>query len=1027
VIELHTLGDAVIKVGKREVRPTSPAVFAALLYLAVERGQRVPRTALQELLFPETDERSGAHSLRQLLYKLRQLGASVQAEGDVVWLAPEDVVDDYSAPAPTNGNGTGNGNGYGGTQFLGGYAPRLSTAYDEWLESRRSTVGAALRRGLIKYMLARRDAADWITVERVAQDVLAGDAFNEEATFALAEATALSGSKSEAIRILERYESETGRADLKLPAAVLRRRISERLPDRRRRALDTPFLGRDAEAEAMRQAIVQLRAGQGGTVVISGEPGIGKTRLVEETSALAMLEGVNVHVVRCQPHYTTRPMGVFIEWVPMLMQSRGALGVAPETLEHLALLTSHRDDRANRPTDARDDTTRSGILLAAIRDLVDAVASEAPIMVVVEDAHWADATSLREFCTLLEKRRNASLLVVYTTRVLEPLVAVGAVSDLTQMLRLRPLADKSVLELTQQLLPFVAVRSVTVEVVEWCARSSGGNPLYLQMLCGHFEDTGKAFEVPPGVRSATVRRIEQLPPEARRTLEYCALLGGHATLPALRSLVEASRTSFLRAVRGLEEGGFLRIRSHHAVISHDLLRECAIELLPPLSRQLLHAGVAEYLEAQYEVSKDSALLWDCADHWALSADTDKALRFILQCARHASDIGRASEAVRLLRLGRELAGSPESKLTVLEELAIAGKAGGKWQDVLIATNDACALFGDLGKALPWKWQFRSIEAQWGTTLDGKNAKDLLSKCLNSLDADRVERIQAANMLVRIAHEHLDAELAHTTFQAVISLLDRHSTDIASRSLPLIYHTSFGDPSIAKEVADDILRDIEQFSAPDGLRAARNVSVALCNLGEPERSAEVCAFYFRRASGLDLIQWQYDFASNCSVALATAERFEKASEWFDRAEALRTKAVTFVDYCHLATGVDIAINLADLSLAKSRLDALVALPMSSSERFRTVARASQVRVSQMDPSYNSTESEVSEFSQLFVRARLFGCGDLLALTYCEMIARRGESEKSRAIAQTYLEQQRRDPGRPPSSLVKLAGRGLSHPG
>ncbi|HEX7938097.1 MAG TPA: AAA family ATPase, partial [Gemmatimonadaceae bacterium] len=345
MIQLQTLGDAVIVIGDREVRPTSPTLFAALLYLGVERGQKVPRAALQELLFPETDERSGAHSMRQLLYKLRQLGVSVHAEGDVVWLASEDVSDDYSAPAHTNGNGNGhgsaNGNGQRGAAFLAGYAPRVSKAFDEWLESCRTTVEAGRRRALIKYMLARRGVADWITVERVAQEVLATDPFNEEATFALAESTALGGSKSEAVRILERYESETGSADLKLPAAVLRRRISERLPDRRRRALDTPFLGRDAEAEVMRQAVVNLRAGDGGSIVISGEPGIGKTRLIEETSAIALLEGVNVHVVRCQPHYASRPMGVFIEWIPMLLQSRGALGVAPETLEHLKLLTSH--------------------------------------------------------------------------------------------------------------------------------------------------------------------------------------------------------------------------------------------------------------------------------------------------------------------------------------------------------------------------------------------------------------------------------------------------------------------------------------------------------------------------------------------------------------------------------------------------------------------------------------------------------------------------------------------------------------
>ena len=70
MLYLHTLGDALIKVDEKEIRPTSPLMFAALLYLGMERGHRVPRTALQEMLFPNANERSGAHSVRQLLYKL---------------------------------------------------------------------------------------------------------------------------------------------------------------------------------------------------------------------------------------------------------------------------------------------------------------------------------------------------------------------------------------------------------------------------------------------------------------------------------------------------------------------------------------------------------------------------------------------------------------------------------------------------------------------------------------------------------------------------------------------------------------------------------------------------------------------------------------------------------------------------------------------------------------------------------------------------------------------------------------------
>src|SRR5688572_33512755 len=105
MMHLHTLGDSLIKVGEKEIRPTSPLVFAALLYLGMERGRRVSRAALQELLFPNVDERSGAHSLRQLLYKLRQLGAPLDADASSVSIRSDEVHDDAADELSlTNGN-----------------------------------------------------------------------------------------------------------------------------------------------------------------------------------------------------------------------------------------------------------------------------------------------------------------------------------------------------------------------------------------------------------------------------------------------------------------------------------------------------------------------------------------------------------------------------------------------------------------------------------------------------------------------------------------------------------------------------------------------------------------------------------------------------------------------------------------------------------------------------------------------------------------------------------------------------------
>ncbi|HVE36213.1 MAG TPA: hypothetical protein VNC18_21780, partial [Gemmatimonadaceae bacterium] len=89
MILVHTLGTALIEVGRFAIKPTSPRKFAFLLYLAAERGRRVPRTVIQELIFPGQVDRNGRHSLRELVYQLRQMGGEIDAGRDGVEMLGE--------------------------------------------------------------------------------------------------------------------------------------------------------------------------------------------------------------------------------------------------------------------------------------------------------------------------------------------------------------------------------------------------------------------------------------------------------------------------------------------------------------------------------------------------------------------------------------------------------------------------------------------------------------------------------------------------------------------------------------------------------------------------------------------------------------------------------------------------------------------------------------------------------------------------------------------------------------------------
>src|SRR5205085_2835912 len=130
-------------------------------------------------------------------------------------------------------------------EYLAGYAPIFSRSFQEWIEQRRDQVHAQLREALVRRIAAARQLGQWPRVDAIARQLMDIDPLNEEAALALAEAAASTGSKATAIEILDRYSSEVGRVrgDLKLPATLLRNRISEQRFGFHESAV--PFVGRE--------------------------------------------------------------------------------------------------------------------------------------------------------------------------------------------------------------------------------------------------------------------------------------------------------------------------------------------------------------------------------------------------------------------------------------------------------------------------------------------------------------------------------------------------------------------------------------------------------------------------------------------------------------------------------------------------------------------------------------------------------------------------------------------------------------
>ena len=247
MLRLKSLGQTIIEADDARLTPAAETVFAVALYLIVEAGRPIGRDELTRLLWPDVSEARAQHGLRQALYRLKTLGATIKADRTTLSLALRFCSTDFAqlvTPQPISTleqlAETIEGS------FLPGYNPQLSEEFTAWVERQRDVVHSAVARALVAGMQAKKRVSDWGGAERLASMCLSIDPLNEEATLTVAEAAALGGSKTKALSILNHYLKEIGdgASEIKLPAALLRRRISEAFHDSAFPAKDAPLVGR---------------------------------------------------------------------------------------------------------------------------------------------------------------------------------------------------------------------------------------------------------------------------------------------------------------------------------------------------------------------------------------------------------------------------------------------------------------------------------------------------------------------------------------------------------------------------------------------------------------------------------------------------------------------------------------------------------------------------------------------------------------------------------------------------------------
>jgi DNA-binding CsgD family transcriptional regulator/tetratricopeptide (TPR) repeat protein len=391
---------------------------------------------------------------------------------------------------------------------------------------------------------------------------------------------------------------------------------------------------------------------------VSGEPGVGKSRLVREVARGAVTTGAVVLVGRCTEEVLA-PYQPVVEaldhWVASVDDEVLDLQ-CPPVLNRLLPRLAQRRPSSSAAT-SRPSGSERWELFEGVVSLLMAIGEHRPVMVVIDDLHWADDSSALLLTHVLRRAAGIRLALVGTyrdTELDEEHAMARAIAELRrdQLLEVVPLRGLD-LQGTGEL--FEAITGAP-GAAAWGAAvhdRTGGNPLFVQQLGGHLLDSGALAEAPgplpplatpQGVREVVSHRLRRLSIEGKATISNAAVLGQAFDFDVLERVRGVDRDTLIAAV---EEGlrAQLLVAGNDPLalrfaFAHGLVREAVYDSLSPPRRAELHRRAAQALESAGRGSPAS----DLAYHWLSAQDPARALGASARAAAEAEAIYGWSEA-----------------------------------------------------------------------------------------------------------------------------------------------------------------------------------------------------------------------------------------------------------------------------------------------------------------------------------------------------------------------------------------------
>ncbi|MCC7001427.1 MAG: AAA family ATPase [Gemmatimonadaceae bacterium] len=890
-IEVRGLGANEIRIGRRRITPATEVVFALAFYLCVRAGERVTRDEVMEVFWGTGDVTKGRHSLRQMLYKLRQRGFALDEDGEELYLDPSRLRSDVADALQDSWSDDASvASLEASLDLVPALTKGVSSRFHEWLDGIRARLGAQHRRAAIRHLHQARREGRWADLDRIALLMLRTDPLNEEATLARAESAAMIGSKALALEILDQYVEELGdkATRIALPATVLRRRIGERGSSERfsRHRGDTRLVGRETLIARITPLVEAATSQCGNSIHLVGSPGIGKSRLASEILNYASLVGYRTLAHRAQGLSSGLPFATIVQLIRQVSELPGAAAVSPEAwaLASRLLVEGGTPDPATGSDGIPVSPSRLTWLLSS---LVESVTHESKLAVLVDDLHNWDSVSESILMDVLRLTRDCRCFWMSTGRRLPRIHDREALDGFSGTIyRVPPLTVGASRELAEVLASASGSTDATARA-HGAAHASGGNPLFIrELLAGSDRVTTSA--VPMSLSRIIEERLCALPAASQRLLRVVRLLGPYASIPVVARVVHKEASVPTPDIEHLEQEGILTIASGGVLSIHECWQSLVDSQMASATKAALtyECAVALRTHASGRTTAFSAMY---LGELFLASGSDMEAREHFQfAAEQFSSLGLATHSARAYEKIVDTSGPTNNDASLLARYAAASHSCGRYnkcheitERILSAPNAGAIVSEDERVHL----LALRVDCLWRV---GGDATPAIEELLAALKREQASGavIQAAafwGLRCVLVHSRTAAEDAFVDASAKAARTSGQTIFGALASV--MYAADRGTREDILRAADSVANKTTSGLSPlENVMATRLTATALRFANEHQRAELLLEMAVRTALEHDLVNEAKAAAISAAFSALDTNRIEEAKRWIDMTDS-----------------------------------------------------------------------------------------------------------------------------------------------